>query len=186
VNSNDIAVSSKGEVYFSDPEHHRIWFVDQARKKRVVWEGDSIIFPNGVRLSPDESLLIVADTGSKWVWSFQVQRDGSLGNGEPFYHLELPDDVDRGMMRSGADGMTLDREGYLYVATKLGIQICDQPGRVVGIISYPRPGDASNLAFGDPDLQALYLTDRDKVYRRRIRRQGFFPWQPLKPPVPKL
>src|SRR4029077_7091843 len=57
VNSNDIAVSSKGEVYFSDPEHHRIWFVDQARKKRVVWEGDAIIFPNGVRLSPDESLL---------------------------------------------------------------------------------------------------------------------------------
>jgi sugar lactone lactonase YvrE/enterochelin esterase-like enzyme len=185
-NSNDIAVSSKGEVYFSDPENHRIWFVDKARKKRIVYEGESIIFPNGVRFSPDESLLLVADTASKWVWSFQVQPDGSLANGEPFYHLELPDGVDRGMMRSGADGMTLDREGYLYVATKLGIQICDQPGRVVGIISYPQAVDASNLVFGGPDLQTLYLTDGDKVYRRRLKRKGYFPWQPLKPPTPQL
>ncbi|HYL74775.1 MAG TPA: SMP-30/gluconolactonase/LRE family protein [Bryobacteraceae bacterium] len=184
--SNDLAVSSKGEVYFSDPENHRIWFVDKARKKRVVYEGDSIIFPNGIRFSPDESLLLVADTASRWIWSFQVQPDGSLANGEPFYHLELPDSVDRGMMRSGADGMTLDREGYLYVATKLGIQICDQPGRVVGIISYPQPVDASNLVFAGPDMQTLYLTDGDKVYRRHLRRKGYFPWQPLKPPVPRL
>ena len=185
-NSNDLAVSSNGEVYFSDPENHKIWFVDKAGKKRVVYEGESIIFPNGVRLSPDESLLLVADTGSKWVWSFQVRKDGSLANGEPFYHLELPDDVDRGMLRSGADGMTLDREGYLYVATKLGVQICDQPGRVVGIISYPQPGDAANLVFGGPDLEWLYLTDGDKVYRRKLRRKGYFPWQKLKPPTPQL
>jgi sugar lactone lactonase YvrE/enterochelin esterase-like enzyme len=184
--SNDLAVSSKGEVYFSDPESHKIWFVDKAGKKRVVYEGEAIIFPNGVRFSPDESLLLVADTGSKWVWSFQVQTDGSLENGEPFYHLELPDDVDHGMLRSGADGMTLDQEGYLYVATKLGIQICDQPGRVVGIISYPQSGDASNLVFGGPDLQTLYLMDGDKVFRRKLRRKGFFPWQPVKPPTPQL
>jgi len=186
VNSNDIAVSSKGEIYFSDPENHKIWFVDKSHNKRAVYEGESIIFPNGVRFSPDESLLLVADTASKWVWSFQVQKDGSLANGEPFYHLELPDDIDRGMMRSGADGMTLDREGYLYVATKLGIQVCDQPGRVVGIISYPQPGDASNLVFGGPDLQWLYLMDGDKVYRRHLRRKGYYPWQPLKPPTPQL
>jgi gluconolactonase len=185
-NSNDLAVSSQGEVYFSDPEHHKIWFVDKAGNKRAAYEGDTILFPNGVRLSPDESLLLVADTASKWVWSFQVQKDGSLANGEAFYHLELPDDVDRGMLRSGADGMTLDREGYLYVATKLGIQVCDQPGRVVGIISYPQAGDASNLVFGGPDLQTLYLTDGDKVYRRKLRRKGYFPWQPLKPPTPQL
>jgi gluconolactonase len=186
VNSNDLAVSSQGEVYFSDPEHHKIWFVDKAHNKRAVYEGEAIIFPNGVRLSPDESLLLVADTGSKWVWSFQVQKDGSLANGEPFYHLELPDDVDRGMLRSGADGMTLDHEGYLYVATKLGIQVCDQPGRVVGIISYPQAGDASNVVFGGSDLQTLYLTDGDKVYRRKLRRKGYFQWQPLKPPTPQL
>jgi gluconolactonase len=186
VGSNDLAVSSRGEIYFSDPEHHKIWFVDKGRKKRVVWEGQEIIFPNGVRLSPDESLLVVADTGSKWVWSFQVQADGSLGNAEPFYHLELPDDVDRGMMRSGADGMTMDREGFLYVVTKVGIQICDQPGRVEGIIAFPHTGDASNLVFGGPDMQTLYLMAGDKVFQRHLRRKGYFPWEPVKPPTPKL
>jgi sugar lactone lactonase YvrE/enterochelin esterase-like enzyme len=184
--SNDLAVSSKGEIYFSDPQNHKIWFVDKAGEKRVVHEGEDIVFPNGVRLSPDESLLLVADTGTRWVWSFQVQQNGSLANGEAFYHLELPDDVEHGMMRSGADGMTLDREGYLYVVTNMGIQICDQPGRVVGIISYPQPGDAANLVFGGADLQTLYLMDGDKVYRRKLRRKGFLPWEPLKPPAPQL
>ena len=109
-----------------------------------------------------------------------------MANGEPFFHLELPDDVDQGMLRSGADGMTIDREGFVYVATKLGIQICDPPGRVQGIISYPQQGDASNLVFGGPDMQTLYLTDRDKVYRRKLRRKGYPPWQPFKPPKPAL
>ena len=77
-----------------------------------------------------------------------VRDYGSLANGEPFYRLELPDDVDHGMMPSGADGMTLDREGYLYSVT--------QPGRIVGTISYPHAEDASNLVFGGPDLQTLY------------------------------
>jgi gluconolactonase len=186
VNSNDLAVSSRGEIYFSDPQAKRLWFADRTGKKRVVHEGGGIIFPNGVRLSPDESLLLVADSATKWVWSFQVLADGSLANGEAFYHLEIPDDVETGTLRSGADGMTIDTEGYLYVATKMGIQICDQPGRVLGIIRKPQSADPSNVVFGGADLQTLYVTAGDKVYRRRLRRKGYFPWQPLKPPVPRL
>ena len=129
---------------------------------------------------------MVADTQSRWVWSFQVQADGSLENGEAFYHLELPDDVSQGPLRSGADGMALDTEGFLYVATKLGIQVCDQPGRVVGIISSPQAADPSNVVFGGADLQTLYVTDRDKVYRRHLRRKGYFPWTPLELPKPQL
>ncbi|MEO7145252.1 MAG: SMP-30/gluconolactonase/LRE family protein, partial [Bryobacteraceae bacterium] len=133
VDSNDLAVNRNGEVYFSDPPNKRVWFIDAKGEKRVV--ADKIFeFPNGVRLSPDQSLLLVNDTKNKWIWSFQVQPDGSLKNGEPFYRLETRDDSSV----SGADGMTLDSVGYLYVATRLGIQICDQPGRVVGIINLPQ------------------------------------------------
>ena len=89
-------------------------------------------------------------------------------------------------MRSGADGMTVDTEGYLYVATKLGIQICDQAGRVVGIIGKPGAADVSNAVFGGADLSTLYVTAGDKVYRRHLRRQGLFPWSPVKPPQPRL
>ena len=51
-------------------------------------------FPNGVRFSPDHAFLMVADTLSRWVWSFSVAADGSLANGVPFFRLEIPDEVD--------------------------------------------------------------------------------------------
>jgi len=180
VNSNDIAVNRRGEIYFSDPPGKRVWFIDAQHNKRVVHEG--LEFPNGVRLSPDQSLLMVADSRSKWVWSFQVQADGSLANGQPFYRLETSDESSS----SGADGMTLDTEGYLYVATRIGLQICDQPGRVTAIVGKPQNASLSNVVFGGPDLQTLYVTNGDKVYRRHVRRKGFFPWAPVKPPVPGL
>jgi gluconolactonase len=180
VNSNDLAVGRRGDVYFSDPPHKQVWHVDPKGEKRVVYEG--LGFPNGVRLSPDEALLLVADSQSKWVWSFQVQPDGSLANGQPFYRLETPDESSA----SGADGMTVDSDGYLYVATKMGVQVCDQPGRVVAIINKPQAGPLSNVVFGGPDLRTLYVTAGDKVFRRAIRRKGVFPWMPLKPPVPGL
>jgi sugar lactone lactonase YvrE len=76
--------------------------------------------------------------------------------------------------------------GYAYFATKLGIQICDQPGRVVGIVRKPSTADLSNLVFGGADMQTIYVTAGDKVFRRHLRRKGVFPWQPVKPPRPQL
>ena len=180
VDSNDLAVTAHNEVYFTDPPNHRVWFIDSKGSKRVVFTG--IEFPNGVRLSPDQSLLAVADTRGRWVWSFQVQPDGSLINGEQFYRLETPDDSSQ----SGADGMTYDTEGFLYVATKLGIQVCDQPGRVNAIINKPQDGSLSNVVFGGPDMQWLYVTSRDKVYRRHLLRKGSVAWNLVKPPMPRL
>jgi gluconolactonase len=87
---------------------------------------------------------------------------------------------------SSADGMTVDSEGHLYVATGQGIQICDQPGRVVAILNKPQGGALSNVVFGGPDLRTLYITAEDKVFRRKLRRQGVVPWAPVKPPVPRL
>lgn len=180
VDSNDLAVTARREIYFSDPPNHRVWYIDGKGNKRVVYEG--IEFPNGVRLSPDQSILMVDDSKGKWVWSFQIQADGSLANREPFYRLETPDDSSS----SGADGMTIDTEGYLYVTTKLGVQVCDQAGRVVAILNKPSSAGLSNAVFGGPDLQTLYVTAGDKVYRRRMRRRGFVPWMPIRSAEPQL
>jgi sugar lactone lactonase YvrE len=180
VNSNDLVINQRGEIYFTDPQNKRVWFIDSKGSKRVVHQG--LGFPNGVALSPDQSLLTVSDSMGKWVWSFQVQPDGSLGQGQPFYRLETPDESST----SGADGMAVDSEGYLYVTTSVGLQICDQPGRVVAIVNKPHNGPLSNVVFGGPDLQTLYVTAGDKVFRRPIRRKGVAAWAPLKPPVPRL
>jgi sugar lactone lactonase YvrE/enterochelin esterase-like enzyme len=180
VNSNDLVINSKGEIYFTEPPAKRVWFIDAKGNKRVVHEG--LEFPNGVMLSPDQTLLTVADTLRKFVWSFQIQPDGSLGDGVPFYRLETTDPTSI----SGADGMTMDTEGHLYVATRMGVQICDQPGRVVGIINKPQPGPLSNVVFGGSGLDMLYVTAGDKVYRRHMRRKGLNSWTVVKPPQPRL
>jgi len=178
--SNDLAINSLGEIYFSEPGAKKVWFIDRTGTKRVVVQ-EGITFPNGVRLSPDHALLNVADYVNKWIWSFQVQPDGSVANGQAFHRLETEDDA-----AVGPDGMTVDSEGQLYVATRIGVQICDQAGRVVGIINKPQPGPLANAVFGGADLQSLYVTAGDKVFRRQLRRKGVFPWTVVKVPAPRL
>jgi len=185
---NDLAVSPAGGVYFSETYGRRIWFVDAGGNQRLVYDGahdGRILMPNGVRLSPDHSLLVVADTITR-AWSFQVQAGGSLGAGEPFYHLEMPDEVEQGPVRSGADGLTFDDQGFAYFATKLGVQVCDQTGRAVAIIRNPAAADLSNLVFGGADMQWLYATTGGQVFRRHLRRKGALPWIAVKPPRPQL
>ena len=51
-------------------------------------------FANGITLSPDQSLLYVADYGSHWVYSYQVHPDGTLAYKQRYYHLHMPDTAD--------------------------------------------------------------------------------------------
>jgi sugar lactone lactonase YvrE len=152
-----------------------------------VWEGDVPHNPAGIRVNPDESLLVVADHLGRPVWSFRIAANGDLADAEPFYHLELPDEVAGGPpLRPGSDGLTFDDTGHLYVATNIGIQVCDQPGRVVGIIRQPGAERATNVIFGGPDMQTLYATTQTRVWKRHLRRKGVLPWQPVKLPRPQL
>lgn len=178
--SNDLVINAKGEIYVTEPNAKKIWFIDTQGKARVVHEG-GLEFANGVMLSPDQSLLTVADSRSRWVWSFQIQADGSLANGQPFYHLETADESSATV----ADGMAMDTEGHLYVTTAIGLQICDQPGRVVAILDKPA-ARLSNVKFGGPDMKTLYVTAGDKVFKRRIRRTGASHLTPTPPPRPQL
>jgi hypothetical protein len=57
---------------------------------------------------------------------------------------------------------------------------------VTAIINKPQSGPISNVVFAGADMQMLYVTDGDKVFRRHMRRKGTLAWTPLKPPVPQL
>ena len=184
VSSNDLAINARGEIYFTDSQNKRVWYVDAKGNKRVVHEG--ILFPNGIRFSPDHAFLMVADSLSRWIWSFSVASDGSLANGVPFHRLEIPDEVENGPLRSGADGMTVDADGFLYVATNLGIQIADPAGRTVGILRKPDNSDPTNVVFGGTDLETLYVTSGAKVFRRPIKKKGTLPWVSVLSPKPRL
>lgn len=181
LDSNDLCVSRDGNVYVTDPPHKQVWLIRPNGEKHVV--ATDIAFPNGVRLTPDQSLLIVDDTSGQSAYSFQVQPDGSLADKQLYYHLHIRD----GETGSGADGMTLDTEGRLYVATRMGVQICDQAGRVTGIIPKPQDKWLANVVFGGTNFDKLYVTCGDKVYKRETKAHGVFSWQsPVKPAPPKL
>lgn len=181
IESNDLCIAHNGNIYVTDPEHKKVWLITRDGKKRVVDEG--VTYPNGVRLSPDQSLLYVADTQGQFVWSYQITDDGSLAYKQRYYHLHLAD----GASGSKADGLTLDTKGWLYVATELGVQICDQAGRVNGILRKPQNKWLAHIAFGGPDFDILYAFNSDKVYRRKTRAHGVQSAQPpIKPPAPRL
>jgi sugar lactone lactonase YvrE len=157
-----------------------IWYISARGEKRVVDSG--LKFANGIALSPDQTLLYVADFGSHWVYSFQVQRDGSLLHKQKYFHLHAPDTADD----AGADGMRVDRDGRLYVATRIGIQVCDQAGRVNAIIPTPN-GRVANLCFGGADFQTMFATCGDRVYKRKVKVKGSNAYEaPIKPKAPRL
>jgi len=184
VQPQDLAVNLRGEIYFTDPANKQVWFIDAKGTRRVVYEG--IEHPNGIRLSPDQAFLLVTDSLGRWVWSFMIQPDGSLVDGVPFHRLEIPDEVESGVLRTDAAGMTVDVDGYIYVATNLGIQISDPIGRTVGILKKPQPGNPSSVAFGGPGMNMLYVTSGDKVFRRWTKRKGTVAWLTVQPPKPRL
>ncbi len=181
VPSNDLAIGSNGNIYVTDFPNKQVWLVTPAGDKRVVDTG--LLRPNGITLSPDQTLLLVADSGSQFVYSFQIQTDGSLANKQPFYHLNLVE----GAVDSGADGIAVDRNGTLYVTSRIGLQVADQAGKVNSIVSKPQPGPLSNVVFGGPDFDELYVTVGDKVFKRKVRQKGLLNFQePITPAPPRL
>jgi sugar lactone lactonase YvrE len=182
---NDLVVLNNGNIYATEPgwdgtSPSKIWLIKNGEKK-VVDTG--LKFSNGITTSPDQTLLYVADSRSHWVYSYQIQADGTLKHKQKYFWLHVPDTAED----SGADGMRVDRvDGRLYVATRMGIQFCDQPGRVNGIIPTPN-GKVANIAFGGENFDTLFACAGDKVFKRKMKVQGAQAWDvPNKPKTPGL
>jgi len=185
IKGNDLVVRHTGHIYLTGPgatpnEGGRVWLITPAGEKKVIDTG--LKFTNGIALSPDQTLLFVADYRSHWVYSYQVQPDGTLAHKQRYYHLHVPDWADD----AGADGMRTDRDGRLYVATRMGIQVCDQAGRVNCIIPTPN-NRVSNLCFGGENFDTLYATCGDKIFKRKLKVRGANAFEPpTKPAAPRL
>ena len=126
-----------------------------------------VVLPNGVVISPDDSTLYVLETeqgaeGPRLIRAYDLSAEGTVSNMRIFHDF-FPG-------RSG-DGMTIDREGNLYVAAGLnqrrgtsetldtvaGIHVFSPSGELLEHI--PIPEDTiTNAAFGGPDMRTLYVT----------------------------
>lgn len=101
-----------------------------------------LIEPTGLAFSPDGTTLFVADAGGTAVWAFRMANHQPQC-GAPYCPLRLG----RGKKTSEATGLTVDKDGRIYVATPLGIQVFDPTGRLCGVMHAPAPGQLGNLRF---------------------------------------
>jgi sugar lactone lactonase YvrE len=137
-----------------------------ANSKTPVLLDDKLIRPNGIILTANGQTLLVNDSNSDAVYAYDVQPDGSVKNKRAFATLrDVPQDK-----VSGADGMAIDRQDRLYVATTTGIQIFSNRGNYLGTIPVPR--QPSNVAFAGADSRTLFITAREGLYRLRMLSQG--------------
>jgi enterochelin esterase-like enzyme/sugar lactone lactonase YvrE len=175
----DLAFTRSGGIYFTSPMTAVPGYLppgfphDLGHPPRSPIEDFYHSNSNGICLSPDQSMVYVSDPTGRWVWSYQVQADGSLANGEPFYRMEIPDESSQ----SGASGIAMDDRENLYVATLMGIQICGPGGQVTNILNRPEQagpelGPITGVAFAGTDHQYLYIVVGNDVFRRHMVRRG--------------
>jgi gluconolactonase len=191
---NDIITDAKGGVYFTDPQFtmepkknqpgRAVYYVSPDGKITRLTQPDEFAMPNGILLSPDGKTLYinncyddetwypVKSEKDNFIWAYDVRADGTIRNGRKFAKLFLTENVlDRKGKSSSADGMAIDRQGNIYVATYYGVQIFNNKGEFVGMINLP--SFPVSLCFGDNDMKTLYIVSYSKVYKIRTNMEGF-------------
>jgi len=181
---NDLIVDRSGGIYFTDPGAGAgqrqpgvaapvappipaLYYLASTGELRQI--STDIKRPNGVSLSPDEKTLYVADTQGEYVLAYQVARDGKLSSPRNFARLAGFKQTEAGST-SGADGLAIDAQGRLYVASSAGVEIFDRRGKGLGVIELPKP--PQNLAFAGVDRRTLYVVGRGAVWKIRTLAGG--------------
>ncbi len=164
------------------PEVGKIFYVNSKAEKTLVDKG--LKNPNGLALTPDQTQLYVTESNSHWVWIYNIQPDGKLVNKQQYGWLHSPDTSENA--QPGA--LQCDRDGRVYVATNMGVQILDQVGRVNAILPLPvTQGQVTGLCFGGSDFSEIYVTCNNQIFRRKMKVRGANAFdKPLKPAKPKL
>ena len=158
---NDLVVTSKGTIYFTDPNGYygdapngTIYRVDPRGKTTVF--NDSITGPNGIILSNDEKTLYVAHNVAKStskIEKWPLKEDGSAGL---MSELATVNDC-------VADGMAVDREGGIWLTCySFGTAYRINPeGKTTHKITTAQKA-LTNAKFGrGTDNNHLYLTSSD-------------------------
>jgi gluconolactonase len=131
--------------------------------------------PTGLAVRPDQWLLAVADGRSKWAYSYQINPDGTLSNKERFFWLHVPDWEDD----AAPEDVCYAKEGQIFIATNMGVQICADDGPTQVILPLPGNDRPIGLCLGGADRDTLFAFAGDKIYKRKVKMHGmgaFDPW----------
>lgn len=169
---NDLWVDPKGGVYFTDPfykrnywtrsekelEEENVYYLSPDRKKLSVAHSN-FVRPNGIVGTPDGKTLYVADIGAGRTYSFHV-ADGVLSERRLFAEM-------------GSDGMTIDKNGNVYLTGK-GVTVLNPSGAQIDHIAIDEPWTA-NVCFGGQDMKTLFITASKSVYTLQMKVRGVQP-----------
>ncbi len=136
---NDLIADGKGGAYFTVGG---IYYVNPHGIVSTVADKD--ILTNGLMLSRDGKTLYV--TNMTKVVAFDVLPDGSTRNRRDFADLQGD---------KGADGMTIDAQGRVYVTASQGVHVLSPEGKHLGLI--PTPRQPITIAFSGPEKKTLYV-----------------------------
>jgi sugar lactone lactonase YvrE/enterochelin esterase-like enzyme len=176
IGAQHFVVTHDGRLYVTESNSSRkdvagkLWLIRSGGEKVLL--DSELKDPSGVVLSPDGLWLAVAESNTHWGYSYRVQSDGSVQDKQRFYWFHVSDTDDD----SGARAWAMDRDGRLYAATRMGVQVFDHNGRVRAILPLPG-GEVTGLSFGGANFDTLYVSCADqKLYRRKLNIAGAPPW----------
>jgi len=168
---NDLWIRPDGGIYFTDPLYVRnywtrdpqrqqegeyVYFLSPDRKSLVSVETE-LQKPNGIIGTPDGKRLYVADIQAGKTYVYEIQPDGSLVNKKLFAEM-------------GSDGMTIDREGNIYL-TGRGVTVFNPKGEKIEHIPVEARW-AANVCFGGSDMKTLFITASQYLYSLRMNVEG--------------
>jgi gluconolactonase len=172
---NDVVVKSDGTIWFTDPTYGILTdyegeraepeqdgcYVYRLRPETGEIEAvvRSMVKPNGLAFSPDESKLYVSDTGVSHqndgphhIMAFDLDPSGRPEREQVFA------EVSPGV----PDGFRLDEFGNIWSSSGNGVQVFSPEGDYLGRIEVPEA--VSNLTFGGPKNNRLFITATTSLY----------------------
>jgi gluconolactonase len=160
---NDLWIDPLGGIYFTDPYYQRdywlrtspemnaqkVYYLPPGKKSRLRVASSSLIKPNGITGTPDGKFLYVADIEADKTYRYDIGPGGILTNQVI-------------AANQGADGITLDQMGNLYLSGK-GVSIYNSNGELIGHIDIKEPWTA-NVCFGGKSRTDLFITAGTAIY----------------------
>lgn len=165
---NDIVVRKDFNVYFTDPafgsssegrelDFYGVYRITPKRELELIAKPKGR--PNGVALSPNGRILYVSNSDERNIRAYDLDKNGAASN----------ERVVASGIEGVPDGLRTDEKGNLYLAAKK-LFVYTPEGKQMNAFEFSET--PSNCAFGDEDLQSLYVTARTSVYRVRMNVKG--------------
>ena len=172
---NDLTIAKNGDIYFTDPPYGLPRKDQKAFQElpycgvfRLTPEGkvtlldQSLERPNGIALSPDETILYVNNSHGPRpvITAFPIKPDHTLDTGRVFFDM-------KGLDGPGSpDGLKVAPQGNVFTTGPDGLLIINPEGKLIGRIRCGRA--TANVAFGD-DGRCLFLTSKDRLLRIQLK-----------------